>query len=874
MKYAKVAVNTPVDAAYDYHIPPELEGKLQPGHLVQVNFRTAMDHAIVLSLHDEAEVESTKPILARLDPRPVVSEEQIDLAWWMSRAYRAPIGLCLWIWLPPGLTGHRDLLVKLRETYAPELIIDPVEEAVVALLKRRGALQGRQFERSLAGKNWRAAVEGLAKAEVLDTESVLSPPRVKPRVVQTAALAIHPNDIPAAVRGLERTSLAADLLEIVVNQPGISTADALKAVGANKTHLEKLLDQGWIDQAPDQTLTPIIAPGEVAGKLEELRRLDKPMRILKILARAGDPVDVSWIYAQADASLADLKRLEEEDLIMLGEQQRWRDSLADKSFVAVSPPTLTPEQRAAWEQIQAAIMQTSDEQKQIDQQQKQRESSEAVQQLEQQRRVNPSPAENQLWELMRKQKFEGYQFRRQEPIERFIVDFYCREIGVVVEVDGATGQYSRQEEAIRQSYLESLGLRVVRLRERDLADDVQDVLQQIGDAVAEQIEFNPDFEPLPVQTSARKGFGSVTSTPPHANEVRPTPRLQGEKTKEKEGEKIRQGSIPKEIYQAMKQLARQQKHEPTPAEDKLWETLRNKQLDGFKFRRQHPIEHFILDFYSSQVRLVIEVDGEIHQYTKAEDAVRQAYLESLGLRVIRFSNDQVLHDLHYVLTQIALTIQDQLAAKTGLSPLPEVGEGLGVGSESGSTNTFLLHGVTGSGKTELYLRAIELTLALGRSAILLVPEIALTPQTVRRVAARFPGRTAVVHSALGEGERYDTWRRARDGLVQVVVGARSALFTPLKDVGLIILDEEHDSSYKQSPPILPPYYHARDLAEEMMRRTNGVVILGSATPDVETTYRVEQGVISKLELPRRIMGHRVRIYEQAEQAGVMPRYRP
>ncbi len=218
-----------------------------------------------------------------------------------------------------------------------------------------------------------------------------------------------------------------------------------------------------------------------------------------------------------------------------------------------------------------------------------------------------------------------------------------------------------------------------------------------------------------------------------------------------------------------------------------------------------------------------------------------------------------------------------------LSTLPSLKSGRGRGWGQLPHHVFLLHGVTGSGKTELYLRAIELTLALGRSAIFLVPEIALTPQTVRRVAARFPGRTAVVHSALGEGERYDTWRRSRDGLVQVVVGARSALFTPLQDVGLIVLDEEHDSSYKQSPPVLPPYYHARELAEEMMRRNHGVVIVGSATPDVETVYRGERGEIAKLELPRRIMGHRVRINEQAERAGVhaalpaeqrMPKHQP
>src|SRR5215510_13447838 len=113
MKYVRVALNTPVEATFDYHIPPELEGQLAPGHLVQVQFRTSMDHAIVMSLEDEAEVEQTKPVIARLDPRPVLTEEQISLSRWMSQAYRAPIGLCAWMWLPPGLTGHRDSIVTL-----------------------------------------------------------------------------------------------------------------------------------------------------------------------------------------------------------------------------------------------------------------------------------------------------------------------------------------------------------------------------------------------------------------------------------------------------------------------------------------------------------------------------------------------------------------------------------------------------------------------------------------------------------------------------------------------------------------------------------------------------------------------------------------
>lgn len=174
---------------------------------------------------------------------------------------------------------------------------------------------------------------------------------------------------------------------------------------------------------------------------------------------------------------------------------------------------------------------------------------------------------------------------------------------------------------------------------------------------------------------------------------------------------------------------------------------------------------------------------------------------------------------------------------------------------------FLLHGVTGSGKTEIYLRAVERALAQGRQAIVLVPEIALTPQTVRRFAARFPGRVAVAHSELSPGERYDTWRRARSGDIHVIVGTRSALFMPLPDVGLVILDEEHDDSYKQSPPVSPPYYHARETAIALMRLTRGTVLLGSATPDVVTYFYAERGDYQLLTLPDRVIAHRERIAE-------------
>ncbi|MBI2433312.1 MAG: primosomal protein N' [Candidatus Hydrogenedentes bacterium] len=168
--------------------------------------------------------------------------------------------------------------------------------------------------------------------------------------------------------------------------------------------------------------------------------------------------------------------------------------------------------------------------------------------------------------------------------------------------------------------------------------------------------------------------------------------------------------------------------------------------------------------------------------------------------------------------------------------------------EQRTFQTFLLKGITGSGKTEVYLQAIERALAVGRDAIILVPEISLTPQTVGRFYARFQQNIAVLHSALSMGERYDEWRRALRGEVRIVVGARSAIFAPLPDVGIIVVDEEHDNSYKQNET---PRYHARDVAIMRARDNNAVCLLGSATPSIESYYNTTNGKSKRLELKRR-----------------------
>ena len=170
--------------------------------------------------------------------------------------------------------------------------------------------------------------------------------------------------------------------------------------------------------------------------------------------------------------------------------------------------------------------------------------------------------------------------------------------------------------------------------------------------------------------------------------------------------------------------------------------------------------------------------------------------------------------------------------------------------ENSASSVFLLHGVTGSGKTEIYLRALQQTISQGKKAIVLVPEIALTPQTIARFASRFPERVAVLHSKLSLGEQFDEWHRIRDGEFDVVIGSRSALFAPQPDLGLIVIDEEHEWTYKQTDR--SPRYHARNAALKLAELVGAVVILGSATPDLESYHRAQRGDYRLLELPERV----------------------
>lgn len=482
--YARVAVNLAgLEGTFHYHLPADRQFEdLRPGHLVTVPFAGRRAQALVVEMESEAPVDETKPLESLLDPEPVLTAPQIRLAHWLATENRTQLARCLTLMLPPGLSQRADSLYQIQQRDKEGK--DRTERRLLAALRKRGPLRGRQLEYSLSRMNWRAAAERLLGRGVLSRQPVLDPPRVSPRRVRTARLAVP----PARARA------------------------AFEEVGHRRS------------------------------------TLDRRQRILQALIEEGEPLEVTWVYAESGGNLGDLRHLEGMGLVALGEAEVWRDPLEHVEFVPRSAPALTRDQQAAWDHIA-----------------------------------------------------------------------------------------------------------------RHLAD----------------------------------------------------------------GKKAR------------------------------------------------PI---------------------------------------------------------------------------------------------------LLHGVTGSGKTELYMKAVDHVLARGQQAIVLVPEIALTPQTVRRFLARFPGQVGLIHSQLSEGERYDSWRRARGGQLPVIVGPRSALFTPLPNIGLLVLDECHDESYKESARA--PRYHARETALAYGRQLDATVILGSATPDLVTVHRAEAHQIERVRLPQRIFGHRQRIERQAERLGVSPRYRP
>lgn len=256
-----------------------------------------------------------------------------------------------------------------------------------------------------------------------------------------------------------------------------------------------------------------------------------------------------------------------------------------------------------------------------------------------------------------------------------------------------------------------------------------------------------------------------------------------------------------------------------------------------------PKEKSVLDYVKARERVAVkELNAEFKRPTDVirrlsqkgmvliteEEVSRSPYKQWSGVKGIKGqgNNAPVLSETQ----ESAFSAIKEAMDKDGFSP-------------------FLLHGVTGSGKTEIYLRVIEHGLGRGKGAIVLVPEISLTPQLLNRFRSRFGDKVAALHSALSDGERFDEWRRIKSGEARIVVGARSAVFAPVEDLGILVVDEEHDHSYKQEESLR---YNARDLALVRGKMVKGVVILGSATPSMESYHNAKSGKSNYLNLPVRV----------------------
>jgi len=261
-----------------------------------------------------------------------------------------------------------------------------------------------------------------------------------------------------------------------------------------------------------------------------------------------------------------------------------------------------------------------------------------------------------------------------------------------------------------------------------------------------------------------------------------------------------------------------------------------------KLRKRAPRQAELLEAVAMLSKPVAA--AELLRQTSLDNQTMRA-LQKRGFIVLREENvERDPHGAEQFVASPSLTLNPEQAA--ALSALEEAL------SAPGSARPILLHGVTGSGKTEIYLQAISSTLARGKTAIVLVPEISLTPQTVERFKSRFSeaqDTVAVLHSHLSEGERHDEWHKIHSGRARIVVGARSAVFAPLENLGLIVVDEEHETSYKQEEA---PRYHARDVAVVRAKMEECVVLLGTATPSLESYHNATQGKYQLLNLTQRV----------------------
>jgi len=297
MVYACVAVNVPgLTGDFDYHVPPELEGKIGAGHLVTVPFGKQTVQGVVLELVSQPSVAETKPVLSLLDPLPALTATQMELAHWLAYETLSPLAACIGLMLPSGLSQQADVFYSIgnQHTAIKNQQFTATQSRLLNLLQEKGSLRGRQIDRHFKNVDWRKTAQHLVRIGVLTSQPILPPPSVRPKFVRTAQLSVPPEAAEAAMPEL--------------------------------------------------------------GKTAETR--SRRQAALRFLIREPADVNVSWVYAESGCNLTDLQELAERELIVLRETEIWRDPLErveSKGIESSSPPELTPDQQAAWEQILQAF---------------------------------------------------------------------------------------------------------------------------------------------------------------------------------------------------------------------------------------------------------------------------------------------------------------------------------------------------------------------------------------------------------------------------------------------------------------------------------------------------------------------------------------
>ena len=276
----------------------------------------------------------------------------------------------------------------------------------------------------------------------------------------------------------------------------------------------------------------------------------------------------------------------------------------------------------------------------------------------------------------------------------------------------------------------------------------------------------------------------------------------------------------------------------------LAKPLSELETEILKLAKRAPKQAQILEFLIAQSRNSENLDWS------TSDLIKHANTGLMTLRALERKGMIHITSVQVVRNPLSLEAVPSTQPLTLNTNQARALEAIQAAMNQNRRDTFLLHGVTGSGKTEIYMQAIAIALKQGNGTIVLVPEIALTPQTISRIVGRFGARVAVLHSNLSDGERYDQWQRIRTGDAEIVVGPRSAIFAPMPNLGLIVVDEEHETSYKQADA--SPRYHARDVALKRSELVDCPVILGTATPSLESFYRAQAGEYHLLSLPSRV----------------------